>query len=519
MTGSQTLDRGAVIASVENVWKHYGDFAALQDVSLQLRCGEVHMLLGENGAGKSTLVNILIGATEPSKGTLSINGAVPLHYSPSEARRLGVNAVLQDFSLAAALSVADNYHLGREIIKRGLLSRREMARHVRFALDEVGLNVPIERLVSDLSRPEQQLLEIARAIGGTPGVLVLDEPTASLSHDESERLFAIVNRLKRDGWGLLYITHRMEEIRRLGDRVTVLRDGRQIITRDLGEITDDEMIRAMVGRPLQSFYPTITPKTGREALKLEHVSIADTFVRDVTLSVNYGEIVGIGGLLGSGKKEIGRVVFGLSRAAEGSISFDQADFSDVTPEVALRKGCVFLPQDRRGEALLLNRSIAENIQTELIDNPSFSLWGLLKARRLEVFTEELMARLNIRPRDKSLAVEALSGGNQQKVVLARAISVERSLYIFEEPTAGVDVGARMDFYNQLKKLCEAGAAILLITSDLQELINMSSRIYVMHAGRISAELKDDDRSEENVAAAAFGQPRGQISRVPHQEGR
>jgi ribose transport system ATP-binding protein len=314
---------------------------------------------------------------------------------------------------------------------------------------------------------------------------------------------------------MLYITHRMEEIRRLGDQVTVLRDGRQIVTHGLDGISDDEMIRAMVGRALQSFYPEIVPKPGKEALRLENVSIVDTYVQDVSLVARHGEIVGIGGLLGSGKKEIGRVVFGLSRASGGSILFNQTDFAEITPEAALRSGCVFLPQDRRGEALLMNRSMGENIQTELLDDPSFRVLGLLKTKRLEAFTEELIRRLNIRPRDASFLVEALSGGNQQKVVLARAISIERSLYIFEEPTAGVDVGARMDFYNQLKQLCEAGAAVLLITSDLQELINMSSRIYVMHAGKISVELRGDERTEENVAAAAFGQPRGEISGVHH----
>lgn len=500
-------NRGDIVASVHDAWKFYGNFAALKGVSIELRRGEVHMLLGENGAGKSTLVALLIGATTLSKGQLLIHGKAPLRFNPSEARLQGINAVMQDFSLAPAMSVSDNFHLGRETTSLGLLSRRRMRRSVKEALAEVGLHVPADRLVSDLSRPEQQLLEIARALGGKPGALILDEPTASLSHDESERLFQIVGRLRLEGWAILYITHRMEEIRRLGDRVTVLRDGRHVSTHAVAAVTDDALIKEMVGRQLQTFYPQIAASPGAVALKLDSVTTRSRDIRDVSLTVRHGEIVGIGGLVGSGKGTIGRVVFGLSAMESGTIELAGVHQDRPSPQTALALGCVFLPQDRRGEALMLNRSIGENAQTELLAEDGYRTFGMLRTDRLAAVTDRLIGQLDIRPSVQTAKVEELSGGNQQKVVLARAISIERTFYIFEEPTAGIDVGARMDFYRQLKRLCEAGAAILVITSDLQELINISHRIYVMHDGRITADLRESECTEENVAVAAFGQRR------------
>ncbi len=497
--------RGDLVASLNRVWKYYGPFAALKDVSLDLRRGEVHMLLGENGAGKSTLVGLLIGSHAPDKGTVSINGAPARDYSPVEARRQGINAVLQDFSLAPSLTVAENYFLGREVTHGGLLNKAVMRRTAAAAVGKLGIQLDADRRVSELSRAEQQVLEIVRALGGEPGALVLDEPTATLSHDESEHLFAIVKQLREEGWGILYITHRLEEVPRLGDRVTVLRDGQVAGAHELSSVSEGELVQEMIGRPLTTFYPTVQAHPTEAALSLIDITTADGGLDRVTLEIRRGEIVGIGGLVGCGKGDVARAIFGLVPIRSGRIEQDGRAFVPHRPRDALHQGIVYLPQDRRREALALNRSMMENLTFEVVGDRQFNRLGLLRRRSLSKLAGEIAARLDIRPRDTRKRVQELSGGNQQKVVLGRALTRERLVYVFDEPAAGIDVAARVDFYNQIKGLCEAGAAILLITSDLQELVHLSHRVYVMHAGRIAAELAGERITEEAVVRHSFGE--------------
>jgi len=506
------------VISVSNVWKSYGSLSVLKDVSIDLLRGEVHMLLGENGAGKSTLVGLMIGAHGPDKGQVSLHGKPVADLTPHQARRLGVNAVLQDFSLAPAMTVAENYFLGRESTSGLVLRKKDMREATRRAIAVFGVTLDVDARVSDLSRPEQQLLEIIRALGGRPGALILDEPTATLSHDETEVLFATVDKLRYEGWAILYITHRLNEVRRLGDRITVLRDGAVVARHDSGTISDDLLIREMVGRSLDAVYPALdadpgrvvlsleggSDARGRVVLSLEGGSDARGRVVDVSLAVRSGEVVGVGGLVGCGKGELGALIFGLDPLQSGHVAIDGQRQHFSGPQDALRAGVVYLPQDRRGEALALNRSAAENMQLERIRGLAGSAFGFLRTRRLAAFVQSMMTTLDIRPRDARKAAQEFSGGNQQKLVLARALSAERKVFVFCEPTAGIDVGARVDFYRQLERLCAQGAAILLITSDLQELIHLSHRIYVMHAGRIVAELTGDERTEEAVIHHAFG---------------
>lgn len=496
-----------IVVCASNLTKYYGSFVALKDVSLELRKGEVHILLGENGAGKSTFVNLLIGAIQPDEGMLLINGVLQMEYTPLRARAAGVNAVLQDYSLAPAMTVAENFFLGRELCQGPLLSKAAMQLATKAALQKYEIGFDVNQPVSDLSRPEQQLLEIVKALGGRPGVLILDEPTASLSHNESEKLFAIVESLRLQRWSILYITHRMEEIRRLGDRVTVIRDGKTVAAHIVAYVADETLIEEMIGRPLERFYPHIEGKPGASALALNGASALDRSIQDVSVNLNYGEIVGVGGLVGCGKGDIGRVLFGLKHLGCGSIVQDGEQIWLTTPRDALRRGIIYLPQDRRGEALAPVRSIGENITLEVVQGGKFTRWTLLRKSLLKAFASKLMHKLDIRPQNLDKPVQELSGGNQQKVLLARAVSKQRHVYIFDEPTAGIDVGARLDFYNELKKLCEDGAAILLISSDLQELIHLSHRIYVMHDGNLNAELTGSDMTEQNVARAAFGEGR------------
>jgi len=492
------------VLALSGVWKGYGGEPVLKDIGMELRAGEVHMLLGENGAGKSTLVSLLIGAHAPDKGSVLVRGQAVEGYNPFEARQRGINFVMQDFSLAPSMTVAENYFLGREQTARGFLRKKAMRAEAKRAIDSLGVVLDVDRRVEDLSRPEQQLLEIVRAIGGAPGALILDEPTATLSHDETQILFTVVRRLRDEGWAILYITHRLEEVRAIGNRITLLRDGRKVAEYAVGEVSDDRLISDMVGRSLESFYPTIPSNPGRQALALVSVDSARARVRDVSLNVRYGEIVGIGGLVGCGKGDIGNLVFGLTPIDAGYVEIDGERRRISGPRDALREGVVYLPQDRRREALGLNRSATENMTFELIRTSEGAALGFLRKSYLRAFVDKAAAVLDLRPRDPAKLAQEFSGGNQQKLVLARAISRPRRAYIFCEPTSGIDVGARVEFYRQLERFCREGAAILLISSDMQELIHLSHRIYVMHGGRISAELTGDARTEDEVARWSFG---------------
>jgi ABC-type sugar transport system ATPase subunit len=503
-TDFETVRASGSVLTLSNVWKGYGGQPVLKDVSIDLLAGEVHMLLGENGAGKSTLVNLLIGAQSPDQGSLLVRGQTVENYNPFVARQRGINAVMQDFSLAPSMTVAENYFLGRESTRNGLLKKSEMRVQARKAMSDLGISLNVDQTVETLSRPEQQLLEIVRAIGGTPGALILDEPTATLSHDETLILFSVVRRLRDEGWSILYITHRLEEVRAIGDCITLLRDGRKVGEYRVGAVSDDQLIRDMVGRPLESFYPNISSTPGKTALAFRKVSSSSSRVFDIDLHVRYGEIVGVGGLVGCGKGDIGNLVFGLKPVDKGDVEIDGVVRQLSGPIEALKAGVVYLPQDRRGEALALNRSAAENMTFELIQSDEGARFGFLRQGMLSAFVKRATEALDLRPREPNKLAHKFSGGNQQKLVLARAISRPRKVYIFCEPTAGIDVGARLDFYRQLEKFCAGGAAILLISSDLQELIHLSHRIYVMHGGRITAELTGDARSEDEVARWSFG---------------
>ncbi|MGL9623111.1 sugar ABC transporter ATP-binding protein [Bradyrhizobium sp. U531] len=503
MTIVSDFQEGEVFASLSGVSKFYGSFAALKDVSITLRCGEVHMLLGENGAGKSTLVSLLIGANRPNEGARILCGRACPDLTPLEARESGVNAVLQDFGLAPSMTAVENYALGREKTRGGILDKAAMRAGMMRSMEKLGVAIDPDARVDTLTRAEQQLLEIVRALGGKPGALILDEPTATLSHDESEHLFSTVEVLKKEGWAILYISHRMEEIQRLGDVVTILRDGCFVSFHRLADVTNEQMIAEMVGREIANFYPQI-PHTPRHAVLEVKGLCSGHKIKNVSFEVRAGEIVGLGGLVGCGKAEVARAIFGLQAIDAGEIVLVGESIKAHSPTAMLKRGLVYLPQDRRGEALALNRPIAENISIEVLGEAGSAYAGFVRTTVLAKIVNGLLARLKVQPAEPNKAVQELSGGNQQKVVLGRALSRKRNLYMFDEPTAGIDVGARLDFYHQLQRLCAEGAAILLITSDLQELVHLSHRVHVMHEGSCTASLEGDGINEEAVIAYAFG---------------
>jgi ribose transport system ATP-binding protein len=463
----------------------------------------VHVLFGENGAGKSTLINIIAGTFPPDEGGMSLRGQRIRLNSPHHARQLGINAVFQEFSLVPTLSVQDNLYLGREHRRGVMLDKRAIARGTRATLDLLQFHLDPKAQVGRLSRAEQQMVEIAKAIQGEPSILILDEPTASLTENEANHLFALIDRLKAQGLGIIYITHRMQEIRRIADRITVLRDGRRVTTVEAGGISESRLVELMTGRTIEALYPTIDHRPGSVMLQTRGLTLPTGRVRDVSIEVRAGEVVGLAGLVGSGKSEIGRGIYGLEPIASGSVAIGAASVSHPTPRTMLDRGVVYIPPDRREEGLVATRPVRENMSLAALGLPAFSRFGMLRRRLEGRLVRDIAQRLNLRPLNIERQVAYFSGGNQQKVVLGRGLTRDVRVFIFDEPTTGVDVGAKVEIYGFMKELCERGAAILLISSDLPELLHLSHRAYVMHQGEIRAELAGPMLTEDAVLANFF----------------
>jgi ribose transport system ATP-binding protein len=494
---------GVELLRLSSIGKRFPGVQALSDIDFDLRSGEVHVLFGENGAGKSTLINIIAGTFAPDDGTMMLRGEVLRLHSPHHARQMGINAVFQEFSLVPTLSVQDNLYLGREHKRAGILDKAGIARGTRETLELLQFHLDPRARVGGLSRAEQQMVEIAKAIQGEPSILILDEPTASLTENEAHHLFALIERLKGQGLGIIYITHRMQEIRRVADRVTVLRDGRQVATVAAGDVSESRLVELMTGRTIDALYPTIAYQPGQIMLQTVGLTLASGRVQDVSIDVRAGEVVGLAGLVGSGKSEIGRAVFGLEPIANGSVAIDGNMVPHPTPRDMIARGVIYIPPDRREEGLVAMRPVRENMSLAALGLPGFSRLGFLR-RRLEGRTvREIAKRLNLRPLNVEREVAYFSGGNQQKVVLGRGLARDVKVFIFDEPTTGVDVGAKVEIYGFMKELCERGAAILLISSDLPELLHLANRAYVMHRGEVRAELVANALTEKAVLANFF----------------
>jgi ribose transport system ATP-binding protein len=488
---------------LETITRHFPGVLALDRVDFDLRPGEVHVLFGENGAGKSTLISIVAGALRPSSGRMFFRGE-PLDLpSVHQARSLGISAVFQEFSLVPQLTVEENLFLGAEATSGGLLNKRELRRAAEEILARLDFPLRPHQRVAFLSRAEQQMVEIAKAFRSDLSLLVLDEPTASLTERETERLFALIEQVKRDGTGVIYITHRMNEIRRIGDRITVLRDGRHVATRPARETPEDELVRLMTGRVIEQIFPQVSFKPSRTVLEAQHLSTSNGSVTDVTLTVRSGEIVGLAGLVGSGKSEVARACFGLERLASGRLIFEGQEVSGATPRSMLAHGFLYVPPDRRDEGLVMLRSVRENVALAALDLPEFAAGPFLRRGAERDRVQELVERVNLQPPRIEREVDHFSGGNQQKVLLARSLTRTVRLFAFDEPTVGVDVGTRVAIYEFLRDLCEAGAAILLISSDLPEILHLTNRVYVMYRGRLRAELTGAAINQEAVVGHFF----------------
>jgi ribose transport system ATP-binding protein len=490
-----------VVLRAERITKSYAGARALDQVSFDLRRGEIHALLGENGAGKSTLIKVISGSVRPDRGTIRIAGRAVGVLTPTSAVALGVGTVFQELSLVPQLTIAENIHLGREQRRMGLLDKREMLAGASEALERIGVDLDPRTRVAGLSRAQMQLVEIARVLHRESAILILDEPTASLSMGESARLFEILESLRLRGIGIIYISHRLAEIKALADRVTVLRDGRKIGTVGTEGVTDDTLVEMMAGRSLDQLFPTVATEPGR--VRLRASGLSNDVLDGVSFDVAAGEIVGIAGLVGSGKSEIGRVCFGLDTLRAGTLEVDGTPLHKPSPTRSMDQGLIYYPADRHAEGLVRTGTLAENITLAPVAAGSMSRFGFVDRQAGTSRIQQVVDALAIRPADPGRSILGFSGGNQQKALLARSFARDFGVHVFDEPTVGIDIGAKADVYTHMKRLCEAGAAVVLISSDAEEILGMSHRIYVVREGRIVADLRGDDKTEENVVRAFF----------------
>jgi len=491
------------LLELKRVSKRFPGVLALKEVSLSILAGEVHILFGENGAGKSTLISLIAGANTPTDGEITLHGSPILYSSVREARRAGISTVFQEFSLVPTLTVAENLFLGDEVTKFGIVNLGHQRRLAKRILEDIGFDIDIDQDVGKLSRAEQQMVEIAKALHAKAKLLILDEPTASLSDRETERLFDIVQKLKANGVAVIYITHRMQEIKRIGDRISVLRDGVCVATLDAQTASESELISLMAGRPISEIFPTIAFRPKEILLDLTGVSTASG-VEEASIVVRRGEIVGIAGLVGCGKSEVMRAVFGIEGVTSGRIKFHGRDVTHSTPARMLRSGLFYLPSDRRTEGLVMSFSSRSNITLSALRAPEQrARGGWLSHQREGRTANSLAERVGLAKSNVERPVGLLSGGNQQKVVFAKGLVERRDLFIFDEPTVGVDVGTRSALYALIKNLVEGGAGVVVVSSDLPEVINLSHRLYVMRSGRVVCELDSQAVQHAEVLSHFF----------------
>ncbi len=501
----------APLLEVCRVTKRFPGVVAIDGVSLELRAGEVVGILGENGAGKSTLMKILAGVQQPDEGELRMDGIRVQIDSVRSAIDRGIALIHQELNLADNLDVGANVFLGREPRRLGLIDRRRIDSQTRQFLSRVGLDVDPRTPTASLAIGQQQLVEIAKALSANARVLIMDEPTSSLSSHEAARLFEVVKDLRSKGVCIVYISHRLGEVKELADRVVVLRDGRNAggLTRD--EITHDAMVRLMVGRDLSQFYAHTPHPPGAVVLEVEGLRTATWPSEPLDFHLREGEIVGVAGLVGAGRTEMLRALFGIDRRAGGTVRVSGHPLRLETPHDAIRAGIALVPEDRKQQGLVLEMAVRENI----------GLAGLLRNRRvgglLNFATErrdtvEMIRKLKIKTPHAEQVVQYLSGGNQQKVVLGKWLALSPRVLLLDEPTRGIDIGAKQDIYSLMEELAARGVAILFVSSEMEEILGMSDRTLVLHEGRLAGELRRDQLSEEAVMHLATGNTR-QLVRV------
>ncbi len=488
------------LLSARGISKSFAGVEVLRDVDLDLMPGEIHALLGENGAGKSTFAKIVAGVHRPTRGTLTLNGVAVDIASPIAAQKHGITLIHQEPISFPDLSVAENLVLGRQ--QGAPLSPvpwKEMARSAKALLGLLGVEIDVNRPMRGLSIADQQMVEIARALASDSRLIIMDEPTAPLTPKEVETLFGIARRLRDEGRTIIFISHRLEEVRALCDRVTIFRDGNKVATDSIGVLSDADIIRLMIGRPLKEYMHKHSSRIGEVALRVEGLTLPGVF-RDISFSVRKGEIVGLGGLVGAGRTDVARAIFGIAPAESGQIEINGKPVRISDPAEAIALGLAFVPEDRAVAGIFRTLSVEQNISAAIPNR--IAPKGIIRRAVEKAFARDSVQKLRIRLASVNQPIGELSGGNQQKAILARWLLADPSILILDEPTRGIDIGVKAEFYEMIGDLADQGRAILLISSELPELLALCDRVLVMSEGRLTADLPRSTATQEAIMYAA-----------------
>jgi ABC-type sugar transport system ATPase subunit len=496
------------LLEIAGLAKAFPGVQALENVSLSVRRGEIHALVGENGAGKSTLMKILAGIHSKDAGRILLDGQPVAPATPAEALRLGLSSVHQEISLAPNLTVAENVFVGHEPTRVGFVDWTRLGRETNKLLASLGVRLDPRARVGSLNLAMRQVVEIARGLSHEPKVLMLDEPTSSLEEHEVAHLLQTLRRLAASGMAILYVTHKLKELFEIANTVTVLRDGKWVATKPIAQTSPDEVVRLMVGRELTGLYPPKATAAGSELLRVRGLTLRGRF-SDISFALRRGEILGLAGLVGAGRSEVAQALFGRFPAESGSIELEGRPVTVRSPAEAVRHGIAYLPEDRKGSGLFPAMSVKDNLFAAGLER--YAHWGLVSARSLNESATAWMRRLEIRTPSVQQRIGLLSGGNQQKALLARWLDLKPRLLIADEPTRGIDIGAKAEIHRLLRRLCEEGIGVIVISSELPEVLGLCDRIVVLHEGRVAGELKAEKATEEAVMRLATGQVVDQLA--------
>ena len=488
-----------ILFSMKDINKSFGPVKVLKNVQLEVEKGEIHALMGENGAGKSTLMNILGGVIQKDSGEILFGNQMIENHSPQIAKDLGIGFVHQEFNLAESLTVAENIYMGRLPYKNeklGIVDYKKLHDNTEYYLNMLGVNIKPTDVVYKLSTASKQMIEIAKALSLNAKVIIFDEPTTSLSDKDVEVLFIIINALKQKGISSVYISHRMEEIHQLCDRITILRDGQYISTDNVKDLTDQEIIKKLVGRNLDNLYPERNVEVGEIALEVKNLSDTKGAVKNVSFNVRKGEVVGFAGLVGSGRTELMRLVFGADPVESGEIFVKGQKVNIKSPVEAINNGICLLTEDRKKQGVALGLSIKDNINMTALKS------NIINHKEVKKKVDELVENLQIKISSVDKPVSSLSGGNQQKVVLAKWLNTSNDIYIFDEPTKGIDIGAKSEIYAIINQLVADGKAVIIVSSEIPELLGTVDRIYVLNEGRLTGELSIEESTQEKIMELA-----------------
>ena len=488
------------ILELKHITKLYPGVVALNDVSLEVRRGEILALVGENGAGKSTLIKTCSGAITPTQGEIVINGKSFTGMTPQTSEQNGIGVIYQEFNLVGDLSVADNIFLGRAIRKGMVIDLKAMERESKKILDSLNIKINPKTLVKTLSVGYQQMVEIAKAVSQNAKLLIMDEPSAPLTSAEVEAMFAIVDKLKAGGVSIIYISHRLDEIFRLADRITILRDGQYVTTLNTDETNKDELVKYMVGRQLTEVYPKRDEICVKDEVIFEAVNVSGNGDKNISFKIHRGEVLGLGGLVGAGRTEFAELMFGMRPKTAGKFIFKGKEISPKTPKDAIELGIGLVPEDRKKEGALLGMSIRCNINMPIYQR--ISKGTVINEKKEEEIAQTYRKEISIKTPTLDQLVKNLSGGNQQKVILAKWLAADSELLIFDEPTRGIDVGAKQEIYTLINHLVEQGKTVLMISSEMEELMGMSDRILILAEGNMTGELNKSEFNQERIMQLA-----------------